>query len=404
MSANHAHRRILLLAILLTALVLRLRDIAVVPPALSASGDAREYHEIAERWLITGRYLSGGQGVPKGRCAVRTPGYPALLAALYACADRLGLNRLLLVRAANIAMDLATCLMVFLAAGWAGSVLAGAIAAVLAAVSPSLRLAACQAMPETLTTFLVCAGFLAMIVSFQRLWLWPCAVSGFLFGLAALVRPTWTLFPAAFVLALCPLRLRLRRFSLCAAVFAASFLAAVGPWGVRNALVFGRPVPLSSLGGLNLWAGNYLPFHGVVRPATYEVMAGELPHWPRDEMEADAMLMRVGLRQIGHNLARRPLAFLELLWGKHLVFWECYGCRGRPAGLYRLVLVLALVGAGLSVFEWTRLGPAVAAALYLNLLHAATYVEAGRYSAPILPQVFFLAAMGLVFLGRRGVK
>jgi len=404
MPAKQAHRRILLLAILLTALALRLRDLAVVHPTLPVSGDAREYHEIAQRWLTTGIYLSGGQGVPKGRRAVRTPGYPALLMALYASADRLRLNRLFLVRAANIAMDLATCLMIFVAAALAGNAAAGLIGAFLVAASPSLRLAASQHMPETLTAFLLCAGFLAMTAAFKKQSPWASALSGLLFGLASLVRPTLALFPAAFLLAAWPLRARMAKLLACAVMFAACFCAAISPWALRNALVFGRPVPLSSLGGLNLWAGNYLPFHGVVRPATYDIMRRELSRQPRDEMDADAMLMRAGLRQIGRNLITRPRAFFGLLWRKHLVFWECYGCEGRPEGLYRLVLLLALVGVGLSAFEWAGLGPAVAVVGYLNLLHLATYTEAGRYSVPILPQVFLLAAYGLVFLGGKGVK
>jgi 4-amino-4-deoxy-L-arabinose transferase-like glycosyltransferase len=404
MIAKPAYERILLPAILLAAVAVRLSDLAAVPPALPASGDAREYHEIAQRWLTTGRYLSGGQGVPKGRYAVRTPGYPALLMALYASADRLRLNELFLVRAANIAMDVATCLMVFLAGQSAGNPPAGLIAASLAAFSPSLRLAATQHMPETLTTFLICAGFLAMTAAFQKLSLLPSALSGFFFGLASLVRPTLVLFPAAFLVASWPLRARLARLSLCAVLFVGSLCAAVSPWAVRNALVFGRPVPLSSLGGLNLWAGNYLPFHGAVRPATYNLMQLQLPRQPRDEMDADAMLTRAGLRQLLHNLVAHPLAFSRLVWRKHQVFWECYGCQGRPGGVHRLVLLLALVGIGLSVFEWTRLGPAVTIAAYLNLVHLAAYVEPGRYSATILPEVFFLAAFGVVFLAGRGVR
>ena len=77
----------------------------------SASDDTAVYEELATNWLKHGVYgvFTNGRLVPAD---LRTPGYPAFLAAIYALSGRSGETARTGVMLAQVAVDLLTCLLI----------------------------------------------------------------------------------------------------------------------------------------------------------------------------------------------------------------------------------------------------------------------------------------------------
>jgi len=369
-------------------------------------GDALEYHQIAVRWRSEGRYMSGGQGVPRARYAVRVPGFPAMLVVLHTAAERVGLHRTALVRPANMALNLGTVGATFATGCVIGMPVVGAIGAGLTALYTPLWGAAAENMPECLFTFLVSVGVLFMAAAFKTGRSRFQAISGLSLGAATLVRATTQFMPLALLVAL--LAARQRRWKAHFVVFALAFLAAISPWLVRNYRIFHRPVGLTSVGGLNTFLGNYLPFRGLARKATYQMLVPRIAGRSRDEMQADRLLYRAAIRNIARYASRRPLAYAGLLWEKHMRLWELYRASGAlpwplsrflsSMEIHRGLLLLAMIGLVVALLCERRLWVVAVAPAYLNVVHVLTYTEPGRYNLAMIPQVALLAGLALSYL------
>ncbi len=381
-----------------------------------AGVDAREYDAIATTLLREGRFRTPAHGMPHGEYAVRTPGYPAFLAALYWLGERELGSRLALLRPVQLALDLATLLITFALARRLLGRRRAIAAASLYAAYPGFWWAASAAYSETLATFLWAAGVLILTAGFEGRRARAYIGAGAILGLAALVRPTGQAF-AIFLLV--PLiwayGIRDRRWAGHFCAFAVAFVVVTAPWAARNSMIFHRPVGLSSYGGLNFFVGNYLPYRGTFRKATYAIV-NRITAGTHDEMAADAALWRAGAANIGHYLVHRPLGYAGLLWRKFHTFWDSYGgmaavvtWHGR--GLYGwqlhlALLLLGLVGMLVATFSAGRFAPALAAIAFTCLAHVATIAEEGRYNLLVMPYVMILAAAGLgwFFPGLLGQK
>lgn len=129
---------------------------------------------------------------------------------------------------------------------------AGRAAAALYLIWPAVLFDAPLAQKESLATLLIVLLALGWVRA-ERRFAW--AAIGVPAGLLALTQPGQAMIAGLFGLALVP-RLGLRRM-LAVGVPAAAIAAAVMmPWWVRNWLVFGQFVPLTSAGGYSLWIGN----------------------------------------------------------------------------------------------------------------------------------------------------
>ena len=183
-------------------------------------------------------------------------GYPAFLAAL-----------LTMLGTRPMAVRLATALLSWLALVLVYSIarrrseMTGRIALALMALYPNQIAYVSIPHPEVLEQSLV------LLAS----WLWirgrlesggrrgksSFLFSGLCFGLATLTKPTAFLVPAIFALVDGSLRRENRRRSIAALVLVYSVLVAVvAPWTVRNFLVSGVPIPVSTNLGINLFIGS----------------------------------------------------------------------------------------------------------------------------------------------------
>jgi len=375
---------------------------------LPGRGDAVEYDIIATTLLERDEFRTPAHGLPHGEYAVRTPGYPAFLAALYWAGERGFGSKFALVRPVQCVLDLGTLLLVFVLVRRLLGRRAALVAALLYAAYPGFWWAASSLYTETVTTFLWAGAVLVLTLGFEQRRARAFIVAGLILGVAALVRPTGQAFAVFLLIALVwTYRPRNLRWLWHSVAFAIAVGVVLSPWAVRNYRVFHRPVGLSSFGGLNFWAGNYVPFRGRFRAASYP-MVRRITAAATDEFHADGALSRAAWQEIGDHLVHRPGAYAVLLWDKFHTFWSPYhsevvvigwGSRGiTGAGLHKALLLLGLVGVLVASLSGRRYAPMLAAIAFVNIVHVATIAEEGRYNLVVMPYVIVLATAALGWL------
>jgi hypothetical protein len=230
------------------------------------------------------------------------------------------------------------------------------------------------------------------------------AFGGVLWGLATLTREL-SLYLAPFVV-LWLLRgwrpwqgLRASAVVRRAVSFALGLVLTLLPWTIRNAIVFHAFIPVSTMGGLNLWQGN-VPLTHLEVHATLGRIA--------DPVERDRRARQLAWEVIR---ARQPGWFLEKLYWQMPEFWKPSSeildhvlrapCRrlGAAARMTLKAVVAApyLVLLALSLFGLARARPRAGPLLLLvllgawNLAHVVAYATT-RFRLPMLPVVFLFAA------------
>lgn len=332
-------------------------------------GDAEWYYRVAES-IATGHGCVF-EGAPT---AYRPVAYPAFLGAVFAAvgvSPRAG-------AVANALLAGATIAVVYLLANRLFASRTPARAAVLLlALYPNHIAYTTLLLSETLFATLSVLGVWLLVADTRRR-IALDAVAGAVLGAACLVRPQAALLPLLTFAWLystrslplpAPKRGGLRLWSR-VAVAVAVMLAVVAPWTVRNWLVFGRFVPISTNLGVNLLVGNN-PY-----------ATGDYVFWSRDERivamidakqrafgseaELDLVMRDVALEYVAEHpfeaLARVPakLAFLyafdedgihqnylavEQATGRRDRGWTFYGLLAVNQTYYAALVVLFLLAA-----------------------------------------------------------
>ena len=192
-----------------------------------------------------------------------------------------------------------------------------------------------------------------------------------------------------------------------AAVLVLAAALTFAPWTIRNALVFRAFIPVSTMGGLNLWQGNTNLTHLEI----YEVLATK-----GGPVEQDRYCRQMARETIA---ARQPAWILEKLAGQMPEFWKAGSevldhLVGReacgPLPVARLVPIelalvlpyLAVLGLFLVGLAQLRFSAGGWLLLFLlaayNAAHVVAYATT-RFRLPVLPVVFMVAAT--VVVGRR---
>jgi 4-amino-4-deoxy-L-arabinose transferase-like glycosyltransferase len=391
-------RRVVLAAILLACLVGRTAFVL----DLAASGveaDTHSYVRPARALVEDGRYdHRPGHDEPE---YLRTPGYPGVIAAVFAVSDESTTAVLLL----QVGLSTLTVLLVYLLAARMWSTTVGLVAAALTVLEPLQSYTAGSLATEcvnTLLLLLVCAaGFAALRDTRSHLrWF---VLLGLALAAATMVRPV-TYYLPAFVVVL--LLVRAARgavsWSRCArmlAAFLVPLVVIVGGWQVRNYERAGS-WRLSGVEGKNLM---------------YFRAAGILAE--RDGITLAAAQARLGYRPIPPNTPE-PGAYYDRMYR-----------RGLEVVLAHPVTALRLTGEDLAneltsvrydAFEYFGLAPATgvvaASALALLLAFEALaiygFVLAVRSRREVLAHVFvagvaiyvLVASAGPEAMGARGER
>jgi dolichyl-phosphate-mannose-protein mannosyltransferase len=351
--------------------------------------DAALYDSIAVSVSHGGPYVDS-----EGYRSRRAPGFTLLLAGLYALTG----HSWPAARLLQALLGAATCSLLLSVGNASLGEPVGRVAALACAVFPYTVYWSGYLLTETLCALLVTASTWSVLRagSAPR----STAAWAFLCALAALTRPNLGLL---FVLGLLWILGRSRRRWVTAAVAVAVFALALLPWMVRNYVVHGRFVPVTSMGGVVLWEGNNPVV--VATPALRgRALTADLetsdPDFRLPELEQDRVLGRRALRFIRDHILDMPglvASKLIRLWNP---FSELESVWQRWLAFLALAPVLVLFGAGLATAAvrrerliWPLLLPILAVTL-----SAAIYWADARMRAPADPMILLIASYGLTTL------
>jgi hypothetical protein len=236
------------------------------------AGDTGIYEQLATNWLKHGKYAMeiGGQAVPVD---LRMPGYPAFLAVVYALTGRTGESARLAVMLAQVAVDLAGCvviaalaaLLVSLCSRQANRGRAFLAGLWLAALCPFTANYVAVVLTELWATFLTAVALLILVMvaaevrgegrewprmdwtSGKGYWGWV-ALGGLVVGVGTLFRPETPLLLATTMVLLglwMWWRGETKRFVLSAVLMACACAVPLLPWIVRNAITLHEFQPLA---------------------------------------------------------------------------------------------------------------------------------------------------------------
>jgi 4-amino-4-deoxy-L-arabinose transferase-like glycosyltransferase len=220
------------------------------------------YHPQQDAWDYDrhARSIAAGDGFPdsyyvldRGPSALRAPGYPYFLGALYAVSD----DSAAVGRLANAALGALAVFLIYLISRRIWGQRIALLAAALTAIFPPLVLLSRELLSEPLFIALE-LGMVLCILEFRRLrelrW---AALAGLLFGLATLTRNPGPALAIPLIVGLWVLRPRLNRRAMAApAIALLCAVLTIAPWTVRNAVEFGRLIPVTSGTGFAM-AGTY---------------------------------------------------------------------------------------------------------------------------------------------------
>lgn len=260
--------------------------------------------------------------------AFRPPLYPLLLAVVELPLGRIGIMLLHLV------LGLGTVFLVWRTGRRLLSEPAARCAACLIALDPLLLQYSTLPMTETLCAFLA-AWALSLMVPLPEP-RWRQLGLGLVLGLCILSRPTFLVFGVLLVFGWLHQSWRRSKPLVGAGIVLLGMLAGVLPWGIRNAIVFGKFQVTTTHGGYTLLLGNNPVFYEEVVKAPWgTVWEGEsLKRWQaglereinaanpavETEFERDRWMTRRALSHIREN----PGLFLPACVHRFLWFWNAF--------------------------------------------------------------------------------
>jgi 4-amino-4-deoxy-L-arabinose transferase-like glycosyltransferase len=382
------------------AAALALRGLHEEPNYNHGFGDGPAYHRLAYRIALGQGYISDS-GKPTAFVA---PGFPFFLAGIYALA---GLNYPL-VYLALCALGALSCLLAYLLAReviseyfarWAG--LLGAL------YLPHIHF---STLYYSEALFVPCLGlglwlFVRHLKSGQ---VWQLVVAALILGFGALIRPfTFLFYPVLGLLLIAKQPGNWRLIGAKLLLLVAGICCVIVLWSVRNRMVFGKNVPITTHGGATFRGGN----NDLVlnRPLSLGWASWvDLPHLDEilaapDEVERDKIQWRLGMDWLRTHASAVPrlLVFkLSRLWLPDLK------SPSRPYKLSQIIgytpfLILFILGCLRSLLDrrcWTLAWAAYHSSILATIATALIFRGAPRFRDANVPVLMSYASMGLAVI------
>jgi 4-amino-4-deoxy-L-arabinose transferase-like glycosyltransferase len=276
-------------------------------------------------YLGRGLDLAAGKGYSEGGhlTAYWPVGYPGFLGALFYIFGK----QAIVGQVANLVLAGASF---FLVLGLGRQIFrsesTARVSALLLALYPNNVAYTPLLLTEIYFTFLLLLAVYIYITKSSTLWV---LLAGLVFGLAALTKPQVLFLPG--LLALLPLlsregRASTRRHIINGMMLYAAMAVILVPWALRNTLVFGETVLISTNGGATLLTGNnpsadggYVPDDPLVAQRNFTV---------QDQVAADRRAKALAMQWITEN----PRRFLELV---PLKIWHLWYKDGEAEWAYQ---------------------------------------------------------------------
>jgi 4-amino-4-deoxy-L-arabinose transferase-like glycosyltransferase len=361
-----------------------------------------------------GESVARGEGFIKYGTLIsrRAPLYPLMIGGLYSV---FGVN----VRAVQLAQILAlgiTCWLVYDIGRRLFTPRTGLVAGIICACHPMML----RYVPDLHLEILLICLFTLTVWATLRLYEAPTPLNGVIAGvsagLASLTKAVVFPYPAAFAAVWFFTRLRTGKplpWIPAACMFLALGLTIV-PWTIRNYRATNGKFVLISSGFSDAFLRGYvfseLDYALLRRPpytdaenasnAWFRAIARNAgTEWQREDYETEQVLKEAAKAK----LRAEPMEFVRKFTVGLFTFWYQMTSRINSiitGGLALVVLLLAIVGFRDGLAGGRPVWLCILPALMLNLLLAAL-LALGRYSAPILPPLFVLAAQGGLILWQR---
>jgi 4-amino-4-deoxy-L-arabinose transferase-like glycosyltransferase len=288
---------------------------------------------------------------------------------------------------------------------------AGILCAWIIALWPTLIFYVTVLASEILFAFLITAAF-DVWSSGNRRTLVRGAFAGALLGAAALVRPLALLLPFVYAVSLAlsatDWRNELKSQAKIAVAAVIALAAVVAPWTLRNNALYGKPVLVSTNGGITFWMGNTPGTDGSYAPIPHE-----LSHLPGIEQE------RILSARAWDYIESEPAAFVSRTALKVIKLYsnESIGVTWNSLGIgasfgenaieplkrftqisWAVLFFFALVGIW-SLFRdrgwwYAAVSPPVMVIAYFTAIHAVT-VSQDRYHLSFASFLAVLMAAGI---------
>jgi len=236
---------------------------------------------------------------------------------------------------------------------------------------------------------------------------WHLALYGLVLGFTCLVKPIAVPLPLVIFIIYLGSRLRLAEALKRTAVIALFMCLAILPWTVRNYIVLGHFVPISTNFGVVLHTANNPEADG------REMMMKPLPG-EKDEVEMNRRHIREAVKWIVGN----PAQFLKLVgyriawaWGTDSSFvssnlydkvpgWLLNAIRGIVQIVYLALVLIWLIG--LFVYRHDLLGSVLGLVLLMPIIYVwALHLVCQAHGQHHLPVIPFMIILGAAVLARR---
>ncbi|MBN1593846.1 MAG: glycosyltransferase family 39 protein [Candidatus Coatesbacteria bacterium] len=411
-----------LIGIILFGFIARVAWIFVMPyyVPVAEQSDPQEYNQLAKNLIDgTGYRLTGLTGhfaflmgdridEPSAR---RPPLYPVLLAAIYSIFG----ERYRVVFLVHCLFDVLTMLAVFaIGRRLFGSINVALIATGLMALYPPFFQQNIVIMTEGLNMLLTTLYLWAAIEAISEPRIWRFIVTGLLLGAAALTRPEAFYFavPLSIVMlaVLLAQKVQLKRAILMPVLMLLMMLVADSPWLIRNAVVFDRFFPGTTLVGTNVMEGLYIPTQDESKGILTSLPPYVLPKVEgTTEMDANDILLDEAIK----FLFKHPVSYIKAAPGKVIKMWLnatdwrehyflYYPTTNRNHYIQYSLLIpnlLLLVFACIAMIRyrgrWLIYSSPILLAIAFFTFAETFLVSVGRHSVKLIPALAVISAYGL---------
>lgn len=271
---------------------------------LNQSSDYGKFYEPVAENIMKGRGIIDG----RGNLAIRRPpGYPIILSAIFITADFLELDRITLIIVFNMMTTAVCCIVIFLITQLIFNRRIALIASFIWITYPfNLWLIKQPNSEVPFLLFLYC-GIYSMMLVIKKKYTILALISGIIFALSVLIRPSTLLlvFICAGALLLFNKSSPLKRFTS-AFLLILGFLLTILPWEIRVLSSMGRLIPISVGGPPSIRDGLTFAIHpgdgGNQINVPEDVMAlMKRFHGKKTDLKTTADILRYFLQELKNN-------------------------------------------------------------------------------------------------------
>ena len=370
---------ILIIIIILIGLFLRLKFAYGIQQSLSS--DAKNYDVMVKQFLTKG-FLGYKSSTPS---AYLVPGYPLFLSLIYSTFGYTPASPFTIVRLIQAFLSTVSIYLIFLISGKIGNNRIGIIAAFFAALYLPFIQSISYILTETLYTFFFLTYILIQVNAIKKLTPSLNIAAGITFAAAVLIRPSvFPLFALPYIYKY--ITIKDKKVFKAFGFFSIGLIISLLPWWIRNYIILGKFILLSTGNGNPVFAGAF-PYLNYSNLSQVYVL-------PPKQLAA-------GLRLIVNGFLTQPLLYLKWFTVGKLSFifskpWYTGQALASLLYLHHVIVVLGFTGAFFAfISKKFRL---ISLFVVLLSLMQLMFIPEPRYAYPIMPLLMILAAYVLDYL------